>query len=99
MNYFYVITISWVSSAHMTLENVQKIEAALTHFGQWFRFSGSTWIIWTDVSEQVLYGAIKLQITVEDSFLITKFDADQYTGWGPTELQEWLNERKPKLIS
>jgi hypothetical protein len=83
----------------MTLENVQKIDSALGHFGDWFRFSGGAWLIWSDVNEQVLYGCLKSQLAIGDSFLVVRFDSNSYAGWGPGEIDQWVNARKLKLIS
>ena len=96
-NVFLLINVVWIKTS-MTMQNIERIEVALGNFGDWFRFSGTTWIISTDLNEQVLYGAIKTILSNDDLFIVTRFDPDTFAGWGPADVEDWVNSRKLKLI-
>ena len=98
MSSFLLITIAWQKTP-LTMENVEKIDVALGHFGEWFRISGTAWMLVTELNEHVLYGALKTQLTAEDFFMITSFDPTTYAGWGPVEIDEWIKARRQKLTS
>ncbi|WP_445493134.1 hypothetical protein [Rhodopseudomonas sp. RCAM05734] len=98
MNQFYVISVSWVPGP-ANLTDVEAVELCIQRFGDWFRFSASTWLCWTDVGPQALYGALRTALDARNNFLVTAFDPYQWSGWGPNVLEEWINERKLKLIS
>jgi hypothetical protein len=95
---FFLICVSW-NVTPMTVENIQKIESTIGHFGEWFRFNGSTWFFAGEVVEQTLYGAIKPQLTNNDFFVVAKFDPDHLAGWGPIDIDEWFKQRRQNLAS
>ncbi|MCW3062112.1 MAG: hypothetical protein JWQ02_3933 [Capsulimonas sp.] len=94
---FLLINIVWKKTP-MTIENVEKVETALGNFGDWFRFNGTTWFLYTDLNEHVLYGALSTVLTREDYFIVTRFDPATYAGWGPGNVDDWVRNRQLKLI-
>lgn len=94
---FLIINIAWKKTP-MTIENVEKVETALGNFGDWYRFTGTTWFLHTDMNEHVLYGALSTLLTRQDYFIVASFDPNTYAGWGPGDVDEWVKKCQPKVI-
>lgn len=77
----------------MTTENVAKIDAILGVAGDWLRFSGTTWILFSDRSRIEIGSAIRTALTPEDSDLTAAVDPDDLYGWAPGWIEEWIIER------
>jgi hypothetical protein len=81
-----------------TVANVEKIDNALTQFGEWLRFSGSSWLLDTDHSASDVFNALAKILHKDDSELIIKADPNEYAGWAAGWVDTWLqSKRKPPI--
>lgn len=92
----YSINIRWVK----TPMNVVALEAALTNSmagGDWVRFSGFTYFIWTQISAEKISGIVRTVLKEkEDTVLVAAVDLTDCNGWAPGWIWDWLNERRAR---
>lgn len=87
----YLVALRWVSGKN----KLEAVDTALDEIGDWFRFNGYTWLVWTDFESSLIRSAILPRLDTADSLLIIKLDGRGVDGFAPPMLWEWLN---PKIL-
>jgi hypothetical protein len=88
---FYGIMVRW--NTEPTMANINAVDAALGKIGDWVRFSGANWLIWTDETAVPIYSELRSVLTQNDSEIVLKLDPSDYTGWAPPWIDEWIKVR------
>jgi hypothetical protein len=89
---FYAVLIRW--DAAPTDAKVEEIDATLGEFGDWLRFGGHNWLVWSDSTPRQIYVALSGKLSQKDSELIMAFDPNSYSGWAPKWVDAWIVERR-----
>jgi hypothetical protein len=91
----YSINIRWISTAH-TDANIQKMDLAIGQAGDWLRFNGFTWLVWTNANANQLNDLVrKVASHLDDSVLVIAVDPSDFNGWAPQWVWEWINSKRP----
>lgn len=91
---FYAVMIHWHSPP--TDEKVKEIDDVLSYLGDWLRFGGSNWLLWSDITAHGVYQTLATKLSQKDSELVVKFDPHTYAGWAPKWVDAWIVERRDK---
>lgn len=89
---FYAILIRWNEAPIDS--RIGEIDNVLGVLGDWVRFSGYNWIVWSDSTAGQIYQALTGKLTQSDSELVVKFDPNAYSGWAPKWIDDWITERR-----
>lgn len=75
------------------------MDTALTQAGDWIRFTGYNWLIWTNFSASDI---TKLARSVlkhpEDSVLVIAVDPRDYSGWAAPWVWQWIDSKTNPAI-
>lgn len=91
----YSLNIRWVK----TQVNTQIIENVLNGAGDWFRFDAWSWLLASEYGAADVMNALRTVLKPEDSILIIKCDPDDYSGFAPTMVWEWLNKYRTQSVA
>ncbi|SDT17792.1 hypothetical protein [Bradyrhizobium canariense] len=97
---FYAVMIRW--DILPTEAKVSEIDATLGVLGDWLRFGGHNWLIWSESTPSQIYAALAGKLSQKDSELIVNFDPNSYSGWAPKWVDDWITQRRDgalKVIS
>jgi hypothetical protein len=86
----YAINLRWVR----TQMNVGLIDGVLNQHGDWIRFNGWTWYIYTLSDANRIVESIRAVLLPEDSILVAQIAEAPVGGWAPQWVWDWFN---PKL--
>ena len=86
----YVIAIRWIR----TPLNPPFVDGLLTPLGDWVRFNGFTWLLWTDRKAHGIYEQLKPNFQTEDTILVLKCDPRDFQGWAAPWIGKWLEDKK-----
>ena len=70
------------------------LEPAFRQVGDWIRYAGPCWIVWTDKSTEQIYAILKPYLHPDDQFLILSIDQSTKQGWMPKWVWDWLNSKQ-----
>lgn len=60
----------------------------------WWHYLESVWLINTDLAPNEVFDKIHSSMDNNDSLLISEFNADNYSGWLPSNAWEWIKNNK-----
>jgi hypothetical protein len=89
---FYAVMIHWDSSP--TDAKVAEIDQTLGVLGDWLRFGGHNWLLWSESSAHDIFQLLAGRLAQKDSELIVKWDPHSYAGWAPKWVEDWVTERR-----
>lgn len=78
-------------------DGVTKIEELLPAFDQaldWLRYAPNCWIVWTSSSAEKWYARLKPHLTGNDHMLIVTLNIQDYSGWLPQWVWDWLTKKR-----
>jgi len=90
----YIVSIRWVATA-LTVPNVEAIDRALGPYGDWLRYSGTTWLSFTEFSASALRESVRLNLKDEDNLLIIRGEPSDYEGWSQPWVWKWIQDKIP----
>lgn len=70
-----------------------ELEPVFDQLGNWARFNGWSWFVFTEKTPKEIYNVLVSQIANDDSVLILRADPSNPQGWAPKWLWEWLSAR------
>jgi hypothetical protein len=88
----YLVALRWTSGT----TKIDTVDSSLDQVGEWFRFNGVTWFVWTDFESSLIRSSILPRLDPADSLLIIKMDGRGVDGFAPPMVWEWLN---PKILA
>lgn len=96
MRRLYSISITWHDASRA---NLIAVDTALGNLGDWIRFSGFQWFIYTDaqqqrISNEVLNAGANAQFCV-----VAALTPEMAQGFAPPWIWSWLNDKMAKQIS
>ena len=97
MRQLFLITTRWVKTP-ITAALLQTVDNILTGHGEWIRFHGQTWFVWTESSLSKVASDIRPLVQAEDSLLVLPVDPIQFDGWAPKWVWEWLDDKRRQKI-
>lgn len=74
-----------------------KIEELLPAFNQaldWVRYAPNCWIVWTTSSTEKWFARLKPHLTDDDHMLIATLDLQDYNGWLPQWVWDWITKER-----
>lgn len=74
--------------------NPPLVDMVLGFKGDWIRFNGYTWLIWTDANAEQITVSVKQLLKPQDSILVTAVDLNDYYGWAPPWVWSWIAGKK-----
>jgi hypothetical protein len=86
----YLVSLRWLE----TEMKPEMIDAVLGSLGDWFRFNGYTWFVWTDSTMWQVDIAVRARLTAKDSVLIIRVDPSEYAGIAPEWVWNWLKSKQ-----
>ncbi len=90
----YAVSVRWIGTP-ANAENVGKMDAAIGTTGDWIRFNGWTWLVWTQNSAEQVSSAIRRVIPHdEDSLLVIACDPNDFNGYAAPWIWEWLRNKR-----
>jgi len=87
----YLVGIRWVGSPMRP----ERVDNALSTFGDWFRYSGTTWFVWSDARANTISDALRARLESSDSLVVVRVDPTEAAGWAPSQVWEWLKSKAP----
>ncbi len=72
----------------------KALEPAFDQIGNWIRYAGNCWIVWTDKSPDQIFQILKPRIGENDQFLIAPLDLTTHQGWMPQWVWDWINSKQ-----
>jgi hypothetical protein len=85
----YVVAVRWVSG----IWQGEKVDAALTPFGDWHRYNGHTWLVWTDQPPIAITTAVRAVLPSSESVLTLRLDTSAIDGWAPQMTWDWIHSK------
>ncbi len=86
----YTVSVRWVK----TPMNLQSMDNALRPVGDWIRFNGYLWLVWTDQRPDQITAAVRSVATsAEDSVLVIASDPADFGGWAAPWVWEWIRSK------
>jgi hypothetical protein len=84
----YQISVRWVA----TDIDPPRIDAVLSQHGDWIRYSGMQWLVWTDTKAIALSNSIQHVLTPADSILVLAVDLRDHDigGWAAPWVWNWI---------
>jgi hypothetical protein len=89
---FYAVLIRW--DILPTDAKVKEIDETLGVLGDWLRFGGHNWVVWSESTPARIYAALSGKLSQKDSELVLKFDPNDYSGWAPKWVDDWIAQRR-----
>ncbi len=77
-------------------QDYQGLYQAIKQLGDWCRPLDSTWLVDTTLGAEAVAGQLRPQIDKNDGLLVIGATQD-YAGWLPKEMWEWLQQRRRAL--
>ncbi len=78
-------------------DGVTKIEESLPAFNlalDWARYAPNCWIVWTTSSAEKWCTRLKPYLTDNDHMLIATLDLQDYNGWLPQWVWDWITKER-----
>ncbi len=76
----YSINIRWIKTPQ-TLAAIERMDATIQTAGDWIRFNGFTWLVWTNADAAYLTSLVRQVVPFpEDSVLIVAVDPSDWGG-------------------
>jgi hypothetical protein len=91
----YSLNVRWVK----TDPNTKIVEDVLNRAGDWFRFDAWAWLLVSDYPAHQLSEALRSVLASEDSIFIIQADPNNYGGYAPPVMWEWLSKYRPAGLS
>lgn len=90
----YAINVRWVKTTQDE-KTIQRVDTAIHKAGDWVRFNGFTWLVWTSANAIQLTALVRNIVTdPEDSVLVIGADPSDFYGWAPNWIWEWLRDKQ-----
>jgi hypothetical protein len=91
MKHFLQVGFNWKKER----PDMVKMETELTNIGiDWLRYAPNCWIIHTDANSKAWFDYLKKFLTGnEDHLLICRLNTDDFNGWMPKWVWDWINLR------
>src|SRR5262249_42267241 len=87
----YGVAVTWSQSGKI---EPQRISDALSPLGDWYRFNGMFWLLWTNLgSAEEVQGELRKSLTLDESVLIARIDLSDYHGWASKQTWDWLHSK------
>jgi hypothetical protein len=83
---------------HITLKfadggsHVSELKPVFNKSIEWFRYTPTSWIVWTSSSAEKWYERLRPHISDEDTMLVARIDTTEIQGWVSKSLWDWLNK-------
>jgi hypothetical protein len=90
----YAVSIRWVKSPI----DISRIDAVLSNYGDWLRFSSFSWLIASTSSAIIINEAIMAVLLPEDNILVLKCDLSDYSGFAQPWVWEWVAKFRPNAL-
>jgi hypothetical protein len=87
-----VVTIRWIDTV-LTVEKLAQVDATLERRGEWLRFHGYTWLVWTTSTPAEISSDLRTLIKPNDSIMVLSADPQYAGGWAPEWVWKWLLEK------
>jgi hypothetical protein len=94
MSKTYMLAVRWLSSELKP----ERIDIALGGIGDWFRYNGSTWFVYTDQSAQQISQAVRVMLASNDSIVVIRADPGEISGWAPPDMWNWLQSKTSRGV-
>lgn len=85
----YCVSFRWLKTPMKTTE----FEPIFTRIGDWIRFNGWQWFVWTSSTPDQIYEAFRTQLNTEDNILIVQVDPAGARGWSQPWIWDWFNSK------
>ena len=69
-----------------------KLEPIFNKALDWFRYTPTSWILWTSRSAEHWYERVRPLLSDDDTVFIVKLDISERQGWVSKRFWDWLNQ-------
>lgn len=87
---------------HLTIRqkgpiDYEALQGALSPVDDWFRYSPTSYLLWTELGLQDIYRHLRESTALQDhSFLLLRVEPHERQGWMPKDLWEWMEAHAPR---
>lgn len=74
---------------------MRDLEPVFHGLGDWVRYAGTSWLLWSEKSSAEVMGAIVPAIDPTDNVFITPVDMNDFIGRQPSWIWEWMRSKAP----
>jgi hypothetical protein len=71
----------------------ERIDRLLSKYGDWLRYNGETWFVYTDAPSQLLMEDLRRELSSRDSALVMRVEPRDFAGWVPSNVRFWLQSK------